>query len=142
MTVAVFGLGFVGLTTALGLAHIGHRVYGVEVDPDRRRLLQEGKIPFHEPYLREQLEASRSAGRFMAAESVDEAVAESEIILYCVGTPYGPGGEADLTYLFRAIDQTLAVIHDTRNRVLVTKSTIPPPQENLSSICRTPCWPP
>ncbi len=126
MTVAVFGLGFVGLTTALGLAHIGHRVYGVEVDPDRRRLLQEGKIPFHEPYLREQLEASRSAGKFMAAESVDEAVAESEIIFYCVGTPYGPGGEADLTYLFRAIDQTLAAIHDTRNRVLVTKSTIPP----------------
>lgn len=126
MRIAVVGLGFVGLTTALGLAHTGHQVYGVEADANRRKILQEGKIPFHEPYLREQLEASQSAGRFIVSASMDEAVTESEIIFYCVGTPCGQGGEADLTCLFQAIDQTLAAIHDTQFRVLVTKSTIPP----------------
>lgn len=32
----------------------------------------------------------------------------------------------NLTYLLEAIDQTLNVVDDTRFRVLVTKSTIPP----------------
>lgn len=126
MTVSVFGLGFVGLTTALGLAYLGHHVYGIEADANRRELLRGGEIPFHEPYLKEQLLEQRSAGRFEIAVSAEEAVAASEIIFYCVGTPCGPGGEADLTFLFQAIRQTLAAVRDTRFRTLVTKSTIPP----------------
>ena len=47
-------------------------------------------------------------------------------IYYCVGTPYGEGGEADLTYLYQAIDTTLQACRDDKYRVLVTKSTIPP----------------
>ena len=31
--VTVVGLGFVGLTTALGFAEYGHKVYGIEADP-------------------------------------------------------------------------------------------------------------
>ena len=126
MTIAVFGLGFVGLTTALGLAHMGHHVYGLEADVGRKETLEKGEIPFHEPHLKEQMAEQLSAGRFVIAGSVEKAVEESEILFYCVGTPYGPGGEADLTFLFRALEQTLAVIRDTRPRVLVMKSTIPP----------------
>ena len=33
--VTVFGLGFVGLTTALGFAHLGYEVYGLDVDEER-----------------------------------------------------------------------------------------------------------
>ena len=51
MTVTVFGLGFVGLTTALGMAHIGHKVYGLEASPARRDLLLAGTLPFYEPYI-------------------------------------------------------------------------------------------
>ncbi len=35
--VTVFGLGFVGLTTALGFAHLGYEVYGLDVDEERKR---------------------------------------------------------------------------------------------------------
>ena len=35
MVITVFGLGFVGLTTALGFAEIGHKVYGIEVNQKR-----------------------------------------------------------------------------------------------------------
>jgi UDPglucose 6-dehydrogenase len=123
--ITVFGLGFVGLTTALGFAEMGYKVYGVEVNQERLQTIQSGKLPFLEPGLDEAL--LRHLGRgFIAGSNLNEAIAESEYIFYCVGTPYGEGGQADLTYLFQAIDQTLSCIKDDKYRVLVTKSTIPP----------------
>lgn len=35
--ISVFGLGFVGLTTALGFAHHGYNVYGIDVDEEKNR---------------------------------------------------------------------------------------------------------
>lgn len=126
MTVTVFGLGFVGLTTALGLAHIGHRVYGIESDFVRREILLQGKLPFYEPYMEEELAEQRAKGNISFPAALEQAVSDSEIIFYCVGTPYGKDGAADLTFLFHAIDQTLEAVQDDHFRVLVTKSTIPP----------------
>ena len=126
MTVTVFGLGFVGLTTALGLAHLGHKVYGIEADAERLELLRAGTLPFQEPGMGEELNTQMAHGRFIPGASVEEAVKESGIIVYCVGTPYGKDGAADLRALFGAVEQTLAAIHDDSVRVLVTKSTVPP----------------
>ncbi len=70
---------------------------------------------------------TRHLGRnFIPTIDWKRAVAESECVYYCVGTPYGEDGQADLTYLYSAIEQTLNAIHDDKFRVLVTKSTIPP----------------
>ncbi len=125
MVVTVFGLGFVGLTTAVGFAEKGITVYGLDVDRQRMSVLKEGKLPFHEPGLDEAL--VRNLGKnFHLTEDAEAAVAASDCIYYCVGTPYGEGGEADLTYLYGAIDTTLAACRDDKYRVLVTKSTIPP----------------
>ena len=51
MVITVFGLGFVGLTTALGFSEYGHKVYGVEVDLKRLVTIMSGKLPFLEPRL-------------------------------------------------------------------------------------------
>lgn len=123
--VTVVGLGFVGLTTALGFAEYGHKVYGLEADPERLAAIRRGELPFLEPGLDEAL--SRHLGKnFIPTADWDAAVAESEFVYYCVGTPYGQDGQADLTYLYGAMEQTLNAIHDAKFRVLVTKSTIPP----------------
>lgn len=127
MVITVFGLGFVGLTTALGFSEYGHTVYGVEVDQKRLSVIQSGKLPFLEPGLDMALERHLN-NRFhpVSTESLQEALVQSDCVYYCVGTPYGKDGQADLTYLLGAMDQTLNSIDDTRFRVLVTKSTIPP----------------
>lgn len=126
MIITVFGLGFVGLTTALGLVHIGHKVYGLEASSGRKNCLLEGKLPFQEPYMDEVLREQLSSGNLILSAPAEIAIQESDIVFYCVGTPYGQGGAADLTALFQAVDQTLSAIHDAKPRVLVTKSTIPP----------------
>ena len=125
LTITVFGLGFVGLTTALGFAHFGYKVYGIDVDETRKNILREGHLPFLEPDMEEVLQKHLNHNFFITDDPA-WAVSESQIIYYCVGTPYGKDGEADLTYLFQAIDETIRCIDDDMFRILVIKSTIPP----------------
>lgn len=127
MVITVFGLGFVGLTTALGFSEYGHEVYGIEVNDKRLQTIQSGKLPFLEPGLDAALERHLN-NHFhpVSPDKLDEAITQSDCVYYCVGTPYGQDGQADLTYLLAAIDQTLKAIQDKKFRVLVVKSTIPP----------------
>ena len=127
MVITVFGLGFVGLTTSLGFAEYGHTVYGVEVNEERLNVIKDGKLPFLEEGLDEALTRHLNH-RFhpISTDGLAKAIAESDCVYFCVGTPYGKDGQADLTYLFGAIDQTLALRNSSRFQVLVVKSTIPP----------------
>jgi len=123
--VTVFGLGFVGLTTALSFAHLGYKTYGIDIDQERLKLIQNGELPFHEPYMSDELK-KHIGNNLIVTDDIKEAIQNSDYIFYCVGTPYGINGAADLKYLFSAIDMTIDAISDKRFRVLITKSTIPP----------------
>lgn len=123
--ITVFGLGFVGLTTALGFAHYGYKVYGVDIDEDRKNIIRDGRLPFLEPGLDNALKEELNK-HFFVTDHIADAVSESDVVYYCVGTPYGKDGEADLSYLFAAIEQTLPFVGKDKKTVLVTKSTIPP----------------
>ncbi len=127
MVITVFGLGFVGLTTSLGFAEYGHKVYGVEASKERLDTIKAGKLPFLEEGLDEALIRHLNKDFFpIDSTELGKAVAESDCVYYCVGTPYGKDGQADLTYLLGAVDQTLEVRPKNRYQVLVVKSTIPP----------------
>ncbi len=127
MVITVFGLGFVGLTTALGFAEYGHTVYGVEMNEERLATIRAGRLPFLEKGLDEAL-ARHLNKRFYPVSSaeLERVIPGSDCVYCCVGTPYGKNGQADLTYLLTAVDQTLACMTERRFRVLVVKSTIPP----------------
>jgi UDPglucose 6-dehydrogenase len=125
MVVSVFGLGFVGLTTSLGLSEIGHKVYGYENNQSRSNMILAGKLPFLEPGLDLALEKHLNVD-FFVQELNPISINESDVIFFCVGTPYSENGEADLNYLFQALNSTLELLDNTKKRVLVIKSTIPP----------------
>ena len=44
--ITVIGLGFVGLTTALGFSKKGFRTYGIDIDKSRLTKLRNFEIPF------------------------------------------------------------------------------------------------
>lgn len=123
--ITVFGLGFVGLTTALGFAHFGNKVYGVDINTERVELLQNNKLPFFEPNLDNAL-IKHNNNNFIITDDIKMAIENSEYIFYCVGTPYGKNGEADLKYLFSALEQTIMFLTKERPKTLIMKSTIPP----------------
>ncbi|SFF39659.1 UDPglucose 6-dehydrogenase [Paenibacillus algorifonticola] len=124
--IAVIGLGFVGLTTGLGLAHrIGCTLFAYDCDPKKRELYRAGRIPFHEPELQEHL--GRYLGnRFVVCDTLEEALRSAEYIFYCVGTPALADGGADLNALLGGLKASREVLSDGRFRVLVIKSTVPP----------------
>lgn len=101
MNIAVLGLGYVGCVTACCLARSGHRVIGVDISPEKVRLVNDGQSPIVEPGLGALLAEVVAAGRLSATESVADAIAVSEIALICVGTPGVGLGQQDLGALTR-----------------------------------------
>jgi UDPglucose 6-dehydrogenase len=123
--ITVLGLGFVGLTTALGFAEAGFEVYGYDISEAHRQRLAAGEVPFYEPQLKDML-AKHQGGRFRLVAELGEAVRRSSVVFVCVGTPQAEDGSAHLGYLDAAIAETLGHCEGEGFKVLVVKSTVPP----------------
>jgi len=122
--ITVVGLGYVGLTAALGFADKGFDVIGYDKDQSLIDLLRTGEIPIHEPGLKEAL--GRTLNRNVQITDNAEKALQSDIIFYCVGTPSGEDGRADLSILIAALEETLQNSPPGKYFVPVIKSTVPP----------------
>ena len=123
MHVSVIGSGYVGLVTGACLAETGHAVVCMDDDARKITTLQEGRLPVYEPHLESLVTRNRRAGRLRFTSDVGEAVREVAIIFICVNTPPRPDGEADLTYVERAVRRIAE--QATRNTIITEKSTVP-----------------
>ncbi len=101
MRISVYGLGYVGAVSAACLAADGHTVVGVDTNPVKVDLLNQGHAPVVEAGLGELIEEGVRAGRLRATTDCDAAVAATDIGLVCVGTPSKGNGSLDLTNLRR-----------------------------------------
>jgi UDPglucose 6-dehydrogenase len=118
-TIGVFGAGWVGLVTGGCFAELGHDVVIRDVMPERIEALQAGRLPFHEADLPEVLERNRDRLRY-TLDAGDLAGADALFI--CVQTPPTYSGDADLSFVWSALDD----LPDTeRRQILVMKSTVP-----------------
>lgn len=123
--ITVIGLGFVGLTTALGLGEKGNKVYGYDTDIAKTNLIKNKKLPFFEKDLQKVLEKNLN-NNFFLVSSLKDAVKKSKVIFLCVGTPSDNKGRADLKYIKSAIDNVIENINKADKKIIVIKSTIPP----------------
>ncbi|MBU6515993.1 MAG: UDP-glucose/GDP-mannose dehydrogenase family protein [Acidobacteria bacterium] len=123
-TVCVVGAGYVGLTAAVCLAQLGHRVVCVETNRERLATLQRGEVPIHEPGIEELLTRHARSGRLAFTDDLDVAMTGVSVALLCVGTPPGPDGEPDLRQLGRAGADVVAAARS--DVLLIVKSTVPP----------------
>ena len=67
--VSVFGLGYVGSVSGACLAKMGHHVIGVDANPSKVALINQGLPPVIESGLSELLGAVTKSGAFSATES-------------------------------------------------------------------------
>lgn len=124
MRVAVVGLGYVGLTTAVGLANLGRKVVGVERFAPRLELLRRQRAPFYEPGMDDALRAAVDTGRLEFAGELTDIDGQADAVVIAVGSPPLPSGGADLTQVEDALDAVLA--GELNPDVIVVKSSIPP----------------
>ncbi len=93
-SIAVVGLGYVGLPLALGFMEAGVRVVGIDASPRRVDELNSGHSPI-EDISDERLGAALEAG-FRAVAPDPGAVGAADAIFVCVPTPVTPTRDPDL----------------------------------------------
>ena len=122
--VAVIGLGYVGITSAVGLAQLGHKVVGYDIDQKRTQSLSEGNPPIHEAGLGEALSYLNDSGAclFTSDYSSVENFAP-EFFFICVPTPQDASGAANLSYVLSAAKQLSTIAPS--DSIVVLKSTVP-----------------
>ncbi len=133
--VLVVGAGYVGLTSAVCFAHLGHDVVCVEANPARLAPLLEGRSPIHEPGLDALLAEGATSGRLEFAPGIGAAdMYGVEVALLAVGTPPDENGDPDLTQLAAAAREVSA--NAVCDLVVVVKSTVPPGScEAIELVC-------
>lgn len=123
MKVTVIGTGYVGLTTGLTLAAIGHEIVGVDKDPRKLELLRAGKSPIHEEGMDDLLALVKNRVAF--TDDTASAIPDSDVVMIAVGTPPKPSGEADTSFVEMAAQEVAQAIPQDKTIVVVVKSTVP-----------------
>jgi UDPglucose 6-dehydrogenase len=121
--VAVIGAGYVGLTTAACLAHLGHRVCCADIDETRIGWLRQGEIPIVEKGLEHLVRDGLRSGRLSFVVGATNAVRGAEFIYLCVPTPQRPDGSAELRYIEGAAREIASQLE--HGSIVVNKSTVP-----------------
>ncbi len=121
--VSVIGAGYVGMTTATGLASLGHDVIVADVVPERVESLSRGELPIIEAGMEELLREGIAAGRLRFVLGAANAVADAEYHFLCLPTPPGEDGAADLSYVLAVAEEVREVL--PAGSVVVNKSTVP-----------------
>lgn len=122
-TCCVLGLGYIGLPTAALLARVGHRVFGVDVNPQLVSTVNQGKIHIVEPDLDHAVADAVSSGSLSAQLNP----APADVFLIAVPTPFRSGNEGipqpNIDYVLAAV-RAMAPVLRAGNLVLL-ESTSP-----------------
>ncbi|MFE6965614.1 UDP-N-acetyl-D-mannosamine dehydrogenase [Agromyces sp. NPDC057679] len=119
-TVAILGLGYIGLPTAVALATRGVDVIGVDVDDATVEAVAAGRIPFVEPDLAIGVSGAVGMGRLTATTTVPEA----DAYVIAVPTPFNGDRTADLSFVRAAAASIAPKLRG--GELVVLESTSPP----------------
>ena len=118
--VAVIGLGYIGLPTAVALATRGIDVVGVDVNPSTVEAVSRGQLPFVEPDLAVAVSGAVGIGRLTATMETPEA----DAYIIAVPTPFNDDHTADVSYIEKAVAQIAPQLRG--GEIVILESTSPP----------------
>jgi len=121
-TIAIVGLGYVGLPLLLAYARKGFRSIGFDIDPSKIDHLHAGRSYIkHIPT--EDVAAARASGTLDATADFAR-IAEADAVILCVPTPLDEHLEPDLSYVTKTLDAVIP--HLKPGAVLSLESTTYP----------------
>jgi UDP-N-acetyl-D-mannosaminuronic acid dehydrogenase len=122
-SVAVIGLGRVGLPLALSFADCDLEVIGVDKEPRVLESIGSGRMPFSETGTQEVLERVLPTGRLKLSQQVSDAAGADHIVL-TLGTPAFSHIEIDISQIRSVIDELLPFLREGHS--LLLRSTVAP----------------
>jgi len=123
MKIAVVGTGYVGLVTGTCFAETGNSVTCVDIDQEKIKKLQNGKITIYEPGLEQLFERNIKQQRLTFTTDLKEGIKDAKIIFLALPTPPGEDGSADLKYILKVASDLGPILSDYT--VIIDKSTVP-----------------
>src|SRR5260370_2672725 len=125
MKISIIGLGKLGSPMMVVMAHKGHSVVGVDLNPGVVEAVNQGKAPVKEPGLQEMIDANRE--RISATGSYAEGILATDMTLIIVPTPSGPDGRFSMRYVLSAAEQIGAALRKKKQwHLVVLSSTVMP----------------
>ena len=128
MKIAIFGLGYVGMTAAACLSREGHEIVGVDANEEKVAIVNSGRSPVTEPGLNELVAVAVKSGRMFATTDGTPLIASCSMAIVCVGTPSLPDGAHNMNFIQEVSRQIAGMIEPERREPLtvVYRSTIRP----------------
>ena len=120
--IAVIGLGYVGLPLAVEKARAGFHVVGIDSNPDRVEMVNEGRNYIGD-VVPEDLSAVTGEGH-LTATTTFEPVARADVVTICVPTPLDRHKQPDTSYIEHVVEASLPYLH--AGQLMVLESTTYP----------------
>ena len=123
MKIAVVGTGYVGLVTGTCFAETGNTVTCVDIDAEKVKKLNSGKITIYEPGLELLFERNLKQSRLFFTTNLAEGIKDAKIIFLALPTPPGEDGSADLKYILGVASELGSLLD--QYTIVIDKSTVP-----------------
>jgi len=125
LNVAIIGLGYVGLPTAIGFRDAGFNVWGVDISERIVNALHEGRNPLGDPDLNDMIPAPNSE-RWHITRNTSEATQACDVLIVTVPTPVSPDLKPDLSYVESAGRAIFEATSKGSHKVVILESTVYP----------------
>lgn len=117
--IAIIGLGYIGLPTAILAAEGGCSVFGYDIDSEKINSLHTGKSPILEPEIQPRLSHVLKNKIFNVGTSLEFA----DCFVITVPTPIQKNKHADISYVLTAADEISKKL--MQGNLVIIESTIP-----------------
>lgn len=119
--VAIYGMGYVGLTLAAALASLGHMVTGIDTNTQLIQALKKGKPHVLEPRLPDLIRQGQANGSLVFTTTPQDE--HHRVVVIAVGTPIDDSFQASMA----ALEAVCAVVGPRLRRgdLVLLRSTVP-----------------
>jgi len=120
-TIAIIGLGYVGLPLAIRFSEEGFKTIGFDIDHEKVSMLNDGRS-----YIKHIKEAdiSKMANNGFIATTDFSEISKVDAIIICVPTPLGVHNEPDLSFIHGTLESIKPYLRE--NQLLILESTTYP----------------
>ena len=124
LKIAVVGLGYVGLPTAIAFHESGFDVNGVDISENVIEKLKLGNSPLKDETT--SLNIPFDGERWNVTTDYQQAIPESDIVIITVPTPIDEEKNPDLSYVEKAFESVLGNLGSSKGKIVILESTVYP----------------
>lgn len=127
MKICIFGLGRIGLPLGLVSADSGYEVVGVDKDSNLINNLENGVLPFHEPFLGDLLQKCLRKSFYLKhydPQMIEEDLKQCRVIILAIGVKFtGGSNELSLSDLYGLVNDLINI--GLRGKSIISRTTAP-----------------